>query len=304
MTTSITVIILTLNEAVHIARAIESVQSFATSIHVVDSGSTDDTTSIAAEMGATIVRHPFTNYAQQFQRALDTLTITEDWILRLDADEIVEPDLARRIAEKLRDVPLEVTGITFHAKTIFMGRWIRHGGRYPLTLLRLFRRGRGRIEQRWMDEHIVVDTGRVMHFAGGFANHELKDLSAFTDKHNRYATREAADVLLTKYRLGPDDRSIDRGGTSRQARLKRWIKERLYNRLPFAVSSTGYFFLRYLVQGGFLDGKEGLIYHFLQGYWYRFLVGAKVTEFERALADCTDAPGRLARLRKVTRLDL
>ncbi|NGP17863.1 glycosyltransferase family 2 protein [Devosia aurantiaca] len=304
MTVSVAVIILTLNEAEHVARAIQSIIPFASSIYVVDSGSTDGTVELARESGAQVVDHPFVNQAKQFQWALDHLYIAEDWVLRLDADEIIETDLAERIGRELPALPAEVTGVTFDRKHIFMGRWIRHGGRYPLTMLRLFRRGCGRIEQRWMDEHIVVDAGRVVHFAGGFADHNLKDLTAFTDKHNRYATREAADVLLQRFGLRPEDRAMHHGGTSRQAQLTRWIKERFYNRLPFAVSATGYFLLRYVGQGGFLDGREGLIYHFLQGYWYRFLVGAKVLEFDRALQNCTDAPSLLARLREVTGLDL
>lgn len=304
MIISVAVVILTFNEAEHIARAIRSVRLFASSIYVVDSGSTDGTAELARESGAQVVSHGFVNQARQFQWALDHLPIAEDWVLRLDADEIIETDLAERIGRELPSLPPEVTGVTFDRKHIFMGSWIRHGGRYPLTMLRLFRRHRGRIEQRWMDEHIVVETGRVVHFAGGFADHNLRDLTAFTDKHNRYATREAADVLLHKFGLRPEDRAVQHRGTSRQAQVTRWIKERFYNRLPSAVSATAYFLLRYVGQGGFLDGREGLIYHFLQGYWYRFLVGAKVLEFERALENCTDAPSRLARLREVTGLDL
>lgn len=303
MMPSIAVVILTFNEAMHIARAIQSVVPFASLIYVVDSGSTDGTAQIAAALGAEVVVHPFINQAQQFQWALDTLPIGADWILRLDADEIIESDLAVRIAADLPALPAEVTGVTFDRKHIFMGRWIRHGGRHPLKLLRLFQRGSGRVEQRWMDEHIVVDRGQLVHFAGGFADHNLGDLSAFTEKHNRYATREAADVLLWKYGLAdPSLRTNDVGAP--RMRFKRWIKERLYNRLPFAVSATSFFLMRYIVQGGFLDGKAGLIYHFLQGYWYRFLVGAKIVEFERAIKECTDAPSRLARLREITRLDL
>ena len=122
-----------------------------------------------------------------------------------------------------------------------------------------------------------------MTFDGGFADHNLNNLTYFTDKHNTYATREAIDVLSRKYRLTPLDADLMQA--SWQAAAKRWIKERIYNRLPFWLGPLGYFLYRYFIQLGFLDGRTGLIYHFLQGFWYRFLVGAKVFEFDEALSD-------------------
>lgn len=80
-------------------------------------------------------------------------------MLRLDADEIIEPDLAREIGEKLPRLPAEVVGVNLKRKHIFMDRWVRHGGRYPLVMLRLWRHGKGRVEDRWMDEHVVVWAG-------------------------------------------------------------------------------------------------------------------------------------------------
>ena len=114
---------------------------------LVDSGAqfTDGTTDIAKRLGAEIHTHPFVNQAKQFQWALDTLTIRGDWVLRLDADEIIEPDLAREIADQLPLLPAEVVGVNLKRKHIFMDRWVRHGGRYPLVMLRLWRHGHGRI---------------------------------------------------------------------------------------------------------------------------------------------------------------
>jgi glycosyltransferase involved in cell wall biosynthesis len=302
MTQSVAVIILTLDEEIHLERAIRSVRPFAGSIHVVDSGSTDRTIAIAERLGAEVLRHPFRNQADQFQWALGAIGTDAEWILRLDADEIIEPDLADRISRELPTLGPDVTGVTFDRKHIFMGRWIRHGGRYPLTLLRLFRRGRGRIEQRWMDEHIVVDGGRTVHFAGGFADHNLNDLSFFTDKHNRYATREAVDVLNRRHRLFARD--VDLESNAGQASAKRRVKEGFYNAIPFPVSTLAYFLYRYIVRLGFLDGREGLIYHVLQGYWYRFLVGARTLELERAIAHLPDAASKLRELSRRTGLAL
>ena len=236
---------------------------------MVDSGSTDDTVAIAEANGARVLHHPWRKYAEQFQWALDNVGTEAEWVMRLDADEVIEADLAARIGEELPRLPADVVGVSLDRRHIFMGRWIRHGGRYPLRLLRIFRRGHGRIEQRWMDEHIIVEGGRTVHLAGGLADHNLNDLSYFIAKHNGYATREAIDVLNQRLGLFGGDAALGAGSGSRQAERKRWIKERVYNRLPFPVASLGYFLWRYVGQLGFLDGREGLVYHLLQGFWYR-----------------------------------
>lgn len=294
--TTVAVLILTHNEGMHIRRSIESVSSFATQVFLVDSGSTDGTIETAESLGATVFKHPWTNYAQQFQWGLDNAPITADWVMRLDADEIIEPDLARTIVERLPTLPAAVTGVNLKRKHVFMGRWIRHGGRYPLVLLRIWRRGVGKIENRWMDEHMVLDHGDTVTFEGGFSDVNLNDLTFFTDKHNKYATREAVDVL--NQRLNLFDRNADGLDASAQAASKRGIKEGFYNRLPFGVGPVCYFLYRYFIQLGFLDGKEGAIYHGLQGLWYRYLVDAKILELSREIEGLppTDALTKLSRL--------
>jgi len=222
--------------------------------------------------------------------------------MRLDADEVIEPDLAATLSATLDAQPAEVTGINLKRKHIFMGRWVRHGGRYPLVLLRIWRRGAGRIEQRWMDEHMLLTHGRSVTVDGGFADRNEKDIAFFIAKHNGYATREAVDVI--NQRLGlfarEDAAQLD---ASRQAAGKRAIKERVYNRLPFGFGPVAYFLYRYVVQLGFLDGREGAIYHGLQGLWYRFLVEARVLELSRALGDLR-GDAAVARLRELTGLKL
>jgi glycosyltransferase involved in cell wall biosynthesis len=295
----LTVIILTHNEEKHIARAIGSVGQIAKKIFVVDSFSTDGTVSIAKQLGATVVQNKFINYSKQFQWALDHAPDAE-WIMRLDADEVLEPALVREIEERLPALPPDVVGVNLNRRHVFMGRWIRHGGRFPLTLLRIFRRGKGRIEDRWMDEHLIVWDGGTVTFHYDFSDINLNDLSFFTDKHNKYATREAIDVLNKKYGLIASQDQLSIEGTSLQASLKRWLKERFYNRLPFWVGPFGYFIYRYFFQLGFLDGREGLIYHFLQGFWYRFLVEAKVEEFDRSFRLLPRGVDKLAELERLT----
>jgi hypothetical protein len=103
--------------------------------------------------------------------------------------------------------------------------------------------------------------------------------------------------------LFPRDEAMSAQNSSAKAGLTRLLKEKLYNRLPFGISATGYFLMRYVLQLGFLDGREGAIYHFLQGFWYRFLVGAKVVELEQALGDLADEAA-VRRLSELTGLKL
>ena len=302
MTVDLTVVILTYTESLHLERAIRSVQPFARRVVVIDSHSTDGTQALARSLGAEVYENRFTSHARQFGWGLEHGEIATGWIMRLDADEVIEADLAARIAAELPAMPQDVAGLTLDRKHVFMGRWIRHGGRYPVTLLRIWRRGQGRVEDRWMDEHVVVWGGRTAHLRGGFADVNLKDLSFFTAKHNDYATREAVQVLIERYHLTTAGNAFDSAAAPRQARLKRIVKTRVYARLPFPVSTLGYFLWRLIVQRGFLDGIEGLIYHVLQGFWYRFLVGAKTLEFDRDLRALPDAEARRARLAAISGL--
>ncbi len=300
---SVTVIILTYNEEKHIARAITSCLSFADKILVVDSFSKDNTLTIAQSLGAETVQHPFENQAQQFQWALDTLPISTEWIMRLDADEVIEEGLAAEISQELHRLPPDVTGVNLKRKHVFLGRWVRHGGRYPITLLRIWRKGAARVEQRWMDEHVLLEHGRLVTFKKDFADINLGDLSYFIAKHNQYATREAVDVICRKLSLIANESPISHDRVSFKVAITRTIKEKIYNKIPFQISSALYFAIRYFPQLGFLDGVEGSIYHVLQGFWYRYLVGAKTLEFERALTGLADADA-LSELERLSGLRL
>jgi hypothetical protein len=159
-----------------------------------------------------------------------------------------------------------------------MGRWIKHGGYYPTWLLRIWRTGLGTCEQRWMDEHIVLSHGQIANLKYDIIDENQKGLSFWTDKHNRYADREIQDLLGVL--LASDDPLIQHQQHS-QAKQRRWVKKNLYARSPLFLRAFIYFLLRYTIGLGFLDGIEGLIFHVLQGFWYRFLVDAKLYERRR-----------------------
>lgn len=275
-----TVIILTYNEELHLERCIRSLEAFSAEIIIVDSFSSDATLSIAKRLGARVYQNKWVNYARQFQWALDHCPIHTPWVMRMDADEYIPPELAKEIQDRLGNLPRDVKGVILKRRVHFMNQWIKYGGYYPIKLLRIWRVGSAQIEQRWMDEHIVMTSGKIIEFKHDFIDHNLHNLSWWTAKHNNYATREAADLLNQKYHFFPEGLAVDQGRYQGQAKVKRRLKKNLYQRTPLFLRAFCYFCFRYFFQLGFLDGKAGLIWHFLQGFWYRFLVDAKIVQIE------------------------
>ena len=272
----LTVLILCFNEEAHIERAISSVKSIADRCVVVDSGSTDRTVHFAAAAGAEVLRNDWVNYASQFNWALSQLPDDTDWVLRLDADEFVTPELAEEVSQKLSDLDEDLSGVFVSRRIKFLDRPIQWGGVFPIRVLRLFRYGEGRCENRWMDEHIIVQ-GRTVDFWGEVIDDNLNSLSWWTEKHNSYASREVVDLLNLRFRFMPHESVADLKG-GQQVGAKRWVKENVYAHLPGGLRAFGYFFYRYVIRLGFLDGYQGAVFHVLQGFWYRFLVDAKLQE--------------------------
>lgn len=284
---SISVLILTHNEEKNIGKCIDSILPLTPRVFVVDSGSTDATVELCEGRGAVVARHPWKTYADQFNWGLDHCDLGSDWVMRMDADEELTPELVEQLRAFLADPPAGVSGVYVKRRVYFMGRWIRHGGYYPTWLLRVFRRGKGRCEALWMDEHIVVN-GATMQIDADIIDKNNKDLTFWTDKHNKYASREVLDIVGQRHRAG--DEVLEASLGSSQAQSRRWLKDRIYGRVPLFVRPWLYFLYRYFLRLGFLDGKEGLIFHTLQGFWYRFLVDAKLYEHRRALAEGRHEP--------------
>ncbi len=282
MSVNVSVIILTYNEEKHIERARESVISFADEVFIVDSFSTDRTVEIAQSLGAKVYKNKWVNYATQFNWALENLPIKTEWIMRLDADEIVSPELAKEIKEKLPYLEKDITGIYVKRRVYFMGRWIKHGGYYPTWLLRIWRKGYGFCEKRWMDEHIKIAEGKTIKFDNDIMEVNLNNLTWWIEKHNKYASREAIDMLNIEYKF-LDQENVEANLFGMQEQRKRWLKENVYAKIPLFIRPFIYFLYRYFLKFGFLDGKEGLIFHLLQGFWYRFLVDAKIYEVKKEI---------------------
>ena len=282
----LTVVILTKNEEKNLRKCVESFRGTAKRFVVVDSGSTDGTEALCRELDSELKRagscldfyvHPWVSYADQLNWGLDNTDISTEWSMRMDADEELLEDLAQEIGEKLDELQKPVNGVILRRRTIFMGKWIKHGGRYPELLLRIFRTGKARCEMKIMDEHMILSEGTMVTFEHDLMDNNQKDLDWWTAKHNWYSNREVLDHQLS---LEGDNLQED-GGSSRQARIKRVVKNIGYYKLPKFFRAHLYFLYRYWIRLGFLDGTEGRIYHFLQAYWYRFLVDAKMYQCEK-----------------------
>ena len=276
-------VILTFNEEQHLARCIASLKTVANEIVIADCFSVDGTLDIAHAHGARVIQHDWINYANQFNWALTQLDPDTIWVLRIDADEYLTPELIVEIQTRLPVIGPEVDGVYCSRRMTFQGRLIRYGGVFPVRVLRLFRRGRGECENRWMDEHIKV-AGPTVDFNGELIDDNLNSLTWWTNKHNHYASREAVDLLNLEYHFMPHD-SVAKLRGGKQAGVKRWVKEVVYARLPGGFRALAYFVYRYVIRLGFLDGEAGTAFHCLQGFWYRYLVDAKVAEVKRYMRE-------------------
>jgi glycosyltransferase involved in cell wall biosynthesis len=282
----ISVVILTYNEEIHIQRCIENVRGFASEIFLVDSFSSDRTIEIAESLGAKVFQNKWeNNHARQLNWALENLPIRTKWVFRLDADEYLLPELVEELRQKTTDLPDDITGILFKRRHIFLGKWMKKGI-YPIRLLRMFQYRKAVCEQRWMDEYMQLLEGTSVEFEHDFVDHNLNNLSCFVSKHNGYAIREAIDLLDVELQLiksANNSVSVDNSGEAFgiQAVIKRKKKLR-YARQPLFWRSFAYFVYRYFFRLGFLEGKEGFLWHFLQGWWYRTLVDAKIYEIKKA----------------------
>ena len=294
----LSIIILTRNESLHIARCLSSIKYLPASIFVIDSGSTDDTTAIASSYGASVFFNEWVNYSSQFSYALTLLPKTTKWVLRLDADEYFDHTALKHIRQVVEEDSYH-NGFYCSRRIIFLGSALRYGGIGSVKTLRLFRYGNGHIESRWMDEHVCV-SGSVGVVKGYLYDHNLRTLSWWIEKHNSYSSREAVDVLLSQSLSANSNISISFNFSS--VSIKRLFKSYVYPLIPNTVRSLCFFLFRYFVLLGFLDGYSGLSFHFLQCYWYRFLVDLKVDE---VLAYSTKHNVPLTEsIRRVLRIDI
>jgi glycosyltransferase involved in cell wall biosynthesis len=274
-------VVLTYNEEQNLQRCLGSLDGLSAQIFVVDSGSTDATLEIAARH-ASVVHHPFETHARQWSWALANLSISTPWVLALDADQQLTPELKAELAALFAQpgtIARDVEGIYINRRQVFRGRWIKHGGYYPKYLLKLFRLDKVKTDPTDLVDHHFYVPGRTIKLKHDLIEDNAKEnrISFWVEKHNRYASLLASEELLRRGNGKPDPLRPSPVGNPDQRTL--WLK-RLWYRCPGYVRPFLYFAQRYFFRMGFLDGKEGFIFHFLQAFWFRLLVDINLEEIE------------------------
>jgi exosortase/archaeosortase family protein len=254
------------------------VSSLSVPIFILDSGSTDNTLAIGEKFGATILQHPFENHPRQWDYALKNFDIQTPWIVCLDADHIVTPELQKYLLDFRDEDYKHIDGIYFNRKNFFKGKWIKHGGYYPFYLLKMIRYGIGYSDLNENMDHRFIVPGNTLIWKDGYILEEnLKEnnISFWINKHNRYSDLLAheeverinqmrSQTVKPHFWGSPDERTA-------------WLKQ-LWWRLPRYVRPMIYFLYRMFFQLGILDGRTGVIFHFLQGFWFRLVVDIKIDE--------------------------
>jgi glycosyltransferase involved in cell wall biosynthesis len=281
---AITVVVLTLDEEANLGSCLGSVALVATVIFVVDAGSSDGTREIAERHGAVVVDHAFETHSAQWRWALEQLPIDTDWVLALDADQRLTPELVDELCALDASDLDGVDGVYIKRRQWFRDRWIRHGGYYPKYLLKMFRRNEVVIDSGDLVDHHFYIAGAVKKLRHDLieANRKEDDLSFFIEKHRRYAQLLAHEEI--RWRTMPRPTAIEPAlfGSPDQRSL---ALKRIWRGLPLFVRPCLYFLYRYVIRLGFLDGKQGAVFHFIQAFWFRLQVDIKIAELRRRRAE-------------------
>lgn len=271
-------IVLTFNEEVHLPRLLKSIAGLNAPIYILDSGSTDQTLAIAEQYGAIVKTNNFENHPKQWDFALKNFEISTPWIIGLDADHTVTPELFAQLEAFNSNDYTGIEGIYFNRKNFFKGKWIKYGGFYPKYLLKMFRTGIGYSDlNENMDHRFIVPGPTIVWKKGHILEENLKEnkISFWIAKHNRYSdliaqeeierlNNQRAQTLKPNFWGNPDERNA-------------WLK-RLWWKLPLGLRPFFYFSYRLIFRLGFLDGAIGILFHFLQAFWFRLIVDVKIKE--------------------------
>jgi hypothetical protein len=281
VTLPITVIIAVRNEGHNLPRCLESLHGVG-EVYVVDSNSSDETGEIARSFGATVIQFTYRGgWPKKRQWAMDNLPITYDWILLLDADEALPPELAEEIRQAIENPDFD--GYYISLQMFFLGRALRHGDS-SFYKLSLFRRGHGHFECRLkqqdtsmcdmeVHEHVVV-TGKTTKLRNPLRHRNCDSLSCYIQKHDGYSNWEA------RVWLEGESSELPPSLFATQAQRRRWLKKKLFG-VP--GSPLLFFLYKYFFRLGLLDGRPGLIYCALQGIQF-FHIKAKIYELRTSKA--------------------
>lgn len=273
----ISAVVLTLNEIRNIDACINGLRLVAKEILVVDSGSQDGTVERAQDLGARVVYNKFSSHAEQWAFALNQ-EISGEWVLALDADHRVTPELATSLLSLARSADRGVEGIYVNRLHLFRGTPMRHGGLFPKWMLKVFRRGAGFTDVRELLDFRFYVHGRTVKASGLLLEVNLneREIAFWIEKHNRFSTTQAKEEFSRLRNRGTGWATKPRLLGSPDARVL-WLKA-LWYRMPRYSRSVLYFFYRYFLRFGFLDGRQGFVFHVMQAFWYRLLVDIKLEE--------------------------
>lgn len=271
-------VILTYNEEQHLPRLLSSIYELNAAVYVLDSESTDQTLKIARRYGAQVAQHPFSSHPQQWHQALKMFDIQTPWVIGLDADQVISPELMQRLLEFKDQDYTNIDGIYFNRKNYFRGKWIKHGGFYPFYLLKMFRYAKGYSDLNERMDHRFIVPGKTQIWKDGYLVEEnLKEnsISFWIHKHNVYSDLMAKEEVERRMQLRTQTVKPLFWGTPDQRTA--WLKK-LWWRMPLFIRPAIYFVYRYVFRLGILDGYQGFIFHFLQGFWFRLIVDVKIKE--------------------------
>lgn len=278
-------VILSYNEEVHLPLLLKSLQALNAPTFVLDSGSTDRTLAICEEFKVEVRQHSFENHPKQWHAALQTFNITTPWTIGLDADQILTPELYQKL-QNFKDADyMGIDGIYFNRKFIFKGRWVRFGGFYPKYLLKMFRTDAGFSDlNENMDHRFVVPGKTILWKDGHIIEENLKEneISFWITKHNRYSDLVAQEEIERMKLLR--SQTVDPQLFGNPDQRIAWFK-RIWWRLPLGFRPFLYLIYRLVIRVGILDGKEGILFHFLQGFWFRLIVDVKIAELRKNRTD-------------------
>lgn len=275
-------LILSFNDEMHIGRLLESIKPLCAEVFILDSGSTDNTLNICSTYGAISKYHPFQNHPKQWNKALHCFNVTTPWVIALDADQIVSPELLAMLMQFDPHEDPDVNGIYFNRKNYHKGSWIRYGGYYPFYMLKMFRINVGFSDLNENMDHRFIVPGKTRIWKQGYLIEEnLKEnkVQFWLDKHGRYSDLLAREEIerMMKLRTQAHKPSLLGNPDQRKACVKM-----LWWKLPRFLRPMLYFTYRMTIQRGFLDGRTGIIFHFLQGFWFRLVVDIKIEEIIKA----------------------
>ena len=270
----LTIIIPILNEEIVLPRALASAKRLGVEVFILDSGSTDRSLEIAKEYGCHITVGQWGSFSEKLNFGLNQLPIKTEWVMRLDADEYLTNEFIENIHQVLSEIPPSIDGIILRRRIVFLGRWLRYGGIYPLLTMRITRVGKAQYESRLLDEHVWVNESFISEELD-IVDDDQKGLAAWLSKHVKYAEVQCFMDYYYGQNIVSTWKTLDGN-----LKWRRFLKEEVYWRTPLFLRPFCFWFYRYILLGGFLDGKPGFIYHFLHAIWYRFSIDALLYEAE------------------------